>query len=578
MKVEDADFLKIFHNNLVGMIITNEDHIIVDINDHLLNLAELDRKDVIGKTGLELGLLNEEFVKSIWEELFNNVKLLNKEFTFKTKLNKTIHCLFSTEKIEINDTKYWLTTLIDVSKKRRTEKELADVYNRVTDGVVAFDAAWNYTYVNRNAGLMMQRDHLEMIGRNVWIEFPHLVGSDIQRAYFSAMEKQEMTSLEQYFPPFDIWYLHVIYPSPDAVSVFFKDISFRKRHEQRIEESEHRFRTLTKTAPVGIFETDASGSTTYVNETWKEYTGLSSEEAMGDGWLAAVHIDDRKELAEGWYKKAGSNAESASEYRVISRDGRLRWLSGRAVAVINTEGNITGYIGIVLDVTEQKKYESALQESSLQLRELSRHLQNIREDERMRIAREIHDELGQQLTGLKMDIAWLMKKAGQEDEAVKVKFDDALELVDSTVRSIRRIATELRPSIIDDLGLNAALEWLVAEFAERLNVDIEYENNFDDKNVSPDIAIGLFRILQESLTNIAKHANATKIAISITNEQGAIRLLTEDNGIGFDTTAKPSQLKFGLLGIKERTYMMKGEYSIYSKPGKGTKIEVSIQA
>jgi len=558
------------------MILTDEEHVIVDVNDHLLELTDMESTDVIGKTGIELGILNETFVKEIWQQLLVNGRVSGQELSFISKNNKIVDVLFSTEKLELENKTCWLTTLVDISKRKETEKELSDVYARITDGVVAFDSNWNYTYMNNSAGVMMERDPVQMIGKNVWIEFPHLAGSDIEQAYFKAMEKQEVITLEQYFAPYDIWYLHMIYPSPNALSVFFKDISSKKINEQKIEESELRFRTLTRNAPVGIFETDAKGLTTYVNETWMQFTGMQFEEALGEGWLNAVHPDDKKKLITGWYNKSEKSETSVSEYRLIDKKGTEIWVNGNAVPVIDDSGTVTGYIGTISNVSSIKKSEQVLQERTEQLKELSTHLQNIREEERMNIAREIHDELGQQLTGLKMDIAWLMKKAGQDDPAVKAKFVDTLSLVDGTVKSIRRIATELRPSIIDDLGLNAALEWLVSEFSERLNIDIQFKNDFDDKNIRPDISIGLFRILQESLTNIAKHANANKVLITVKKIDEAVHLSVADDGVGFDNNGGQRQRSFGLLGIRERTYMLQGEYEIFTEPGEGAKIKVSI--
>lgn len=195
----------------------------------------------------------------------------------------------------------------------------------------------------------------------------------------------------------------------------------------------------------------------------------------------------------------------------------------------------------------------------------------------MKIAHEIHDELGQQLTGLKMDMAWLKRRLKPaEDVLIDNKFDDAIMLIEATIRSIRRIVTELRPSVIDDLGLNAALEWQSNDFAGRAGIKIKYKNTFDDLNADSTISIGLFRILQESLTNIAKHAKAKKVIVDISKEKDILQLTVEDNGIGFDTGIKETGLSFGLLGIKERTYMMKGDCSIQSQPGKGTKITVRI--
>jgi signal transduction histidine kinase len=234
------------------------------------------------------------------------------------------------------------------------------------------------------------------------------------------------------------------------------------------------------------------------------------------------------------------------------------------------------FCAFIRNITERRQAESSLKQSSEQLRELSRHLQKVREEERLRIAREIHDELGQQLTGLKMDVAWLMRKTVQDDPVIKDKFDEALSLVDKAVQSIRRISTELRPSVIDDLGLNAALEWQVEEIGRRMDVEIEYKNSFNDSNIHPDISIGIFRIMQESLTNIVKHAAAHKININISQAGNAIRLIVEDDGIGFDTNAKQDQLTFGLIGIKERTSMLQGECAIYSEPNTGTRVEVSI--
>ncbi len=701
----DAAFLTVFNNSLVGMLVTGEDHLIKIINDHLLKLAELDRKDVIGKTGLQLGLLNETFVKSIWHEFTQTEKLQNRELTFKTKSNNTVECLFSTEKIILNNTAYRLTTIIDITERKKTQNELADIYERVSDGFVAIDRNWNYKYINKQASEVLGKHPNDLVGKHVWTEYPREADNPVVVAYHQAMNMQEMVVAEAYSENFKRWFQHLIYPSADGISIIFRDISKHKEAEKRLQESELRFKTLTSTAPVGIFETKANGSTTYVNETWLQYTGMHFEEAMGDGWLDAVHPDDRDWLQKGWHSKTQIQSESFSEYRLIDKQGKQRWVNGRAVPVFSDTGAVSGYIGIILDVTERKtseerivnseeskrlilnsaldaivivdsiskitfwnpqaekifgwaadevigktlmetiipaeyekahrqgmqhylqagegpilnrlievsacnkaglmfpielsilpveqetgrsfcafirniterkQAESSLKESSEQLRELSRHLQKVREEERTKIAREIHDELGQQLTGLKMDIAWLMKKSGMDNPDIKNKFADTLSLVDKTVRSIRRIATELRPSIIDDLGLNASLEWQVAEFGKRMDSEIKYKNSFDDTNINPDISIGLFRILQESLTNIAKHSAAKKIKINIGQINDAVQLTVEDDGVGFDTTAKKDQLTFGLMGIKERTSMLHGECTVFSKPATGTKIEVII--
>ncbi|MFM6925021.1 MAG: PAS domain S-box protein [Ferruginibacter sp.] len=701
----DSDFLRIFHNNLVGMVLTDEQHLITDINENLLALIGLTKEHVIGKTALAAGVLNEDNIKHMWQQLAEKGELINAELAFKTIQNKPLTVLLSTEKILVNGSVHWLTSVVDISERKKTERALSEMYERVSDGFIAIDRNWNYKYVNKRAGELLGKDPAYLIGKHMWTEFPQQETNPFYKAYYQAMESQEMLTVEEYVEAYGRWFQNLVYPAADGLSVFFRDITDAKENEKRIAESEIRFKTLTRTAPVGIFETDANGLTTYVNETWMQYSGMRFEEAMGNGWLNAVHPDDRDWLQKSWYSKTEMKSESFSEYRIVDKEGKIRWLNGRAVPVFNNEGLVSGYIGITLDVTEKKiseqriinseeskrlilnsaldaiiivdsaskiifwnpqaenifgwkadevigkslvetiipaeykdahqrgmqhylqtgegpilnrlievtacdkagilfpielsilpveqetgrsfcafirniterkQAESSLKESSKQLRELSRHLQRVREEERLRIAREIHDELGQQLTGLKMDIAWLMRKTGQEDAVIKDKFDNALLLVDNTVRSIRRISTELRPSVLDDLGLNAALEWQVGELGRRMVVEIEYGNSFDDTNIHPDISIGIFRILQESLTNIVRHASAKKVKVNIAQQDHTIRLTIEDDGIGFDTQAKKDQLTFGLIGIKERTSMLQGECAIYSQPGLGTRIEVCI--
>jgi PAS domain S-box-containing protein len=473
MKGAEEFFFKFFHNNLVGMILTDADHRIVDINDYLLLLADLPREDAIGKTGLELGILSEDFVQRIWQQMSETGKLSNIEHTLVSKKGKNITILFSTERIETDAGEYWLSTIIDFSTKKEAEIKIAN--------------------------------------------------------------------------------------------------------------SELRFRTLAKAAPVGIFETDANGNTTYVNEAWMEYSGLSYDEAMNNEWMNMIHPEDREMQVSAWYDKTKKGEASFSEYRIINKAGQVRWVNGGAIPIGNSEGVITGYIGTLSDVTNikqalelLKRSHEILNERTQQLHELSSYLQQVREDERLKIAREIHDELGQQLTGLKMDLSWLKRKIHHGEEAVNNKFDDALSLIAEAVSSIRHMVTKLRPSILDDLGLNAAFEWQVEEFSKRLHIRIGYQNDFDDTAIDPNIAIGLFRILQESLTNIARHANANKILISIEKLENRVCLTIQDDGVGFDPAAKKTGHTFGLLGIKERTYMLKGDCQINSKPGNGTTISVQI--
>jgi PAS domain S-box-containing protein len=355
-----------------------------------------------------------------------------------------------------------------------------------------------------------------------------------------------------------------------------RDITERKKTAEALSNNELRFRTLTSNAPVGIFQTDAAGKTIYVNETWLEYTGLSFDEAMGDGWNTTLHPDDREAQLKQWEEKSKKGLESSSEFRLVDKKGKIRWVIGKATPLFNKNNQISGYIGTLSDISESKKSESEILSMNEQLRLLSERQQNIREEERTHIAREIHDELGQQLTVMKMDVSWLNKKLGANDEIVGKKTLELSKILDETVKTVRRIASELRPSLLDDLGLVAAIEWHLNEFEKRSGIKAELKK-VRIEPLLPDAArTGLFRIVQESLTNVARHAKASKVTVSLQQKKELLVLKIEDDGVGFSKEKIAVKKTLGILGMKERTSVMGGTYEIVSVPGKGTTVCVTV--
>jgi signal transduction histidine kinase len=227
---------------------------------------------------------------------------------------------------------------------------------------------------------------------------------------------------------------------------------------------------------------------------------------------------------------------------------------------------------------ERKRAEEKMQQMNEELRSLSAHLLNIREEERARIAREIHDELGQQITGLKMDVSWLSKKLSGKDimPIVKDKLSDMSALLDDTVHTVRKIASELRPSLLDDIGLVAALDWQSNEFKKRFDIPVHFTSEREELKIDPAIATGLFRMYQETLTNVARHAHATKVESSLGIDNENIILTIADNGKGFDASNIKNRKTLGLLGMKERAIIIGGILDIKSDPKKGTTVIISV--
>ncbi|HMK03926.1 MAG TPA: PAS domain S-box protein [Ferruginibacter sp.] len=837
--------MKIFHNNLVGMILTDKDHLITDVNDHLLHLTELERKDTIGKTGIELGLMHQSFVEKMWQQMSEQGRLSNIELSITTKKSKKdITILFSTEKIEIDNKLHWLTTIIDISKKKKAEEKISESelrFRTLTStapvGIFETDEKGQTTYVNETwleyTGLSFE----EAMG-DAWMSLIHPEDRDMEvNTWYSKTERAEMShseyriidkngrlrwingkavpviskagritgyigtitdvterklameslrqseetlnraqrisktgsweinastleltwSKEQYrifeledepvenlyeaykrkYHPGDIPKLEAIRKAIEKAEDFTheyriicndgsikyifgigevvldaegkvtgvkgtcQDITEYKKIENEILESHQRMDTLINTIDGIVWEADAvSFKFTFVSKKAEQILGFPVEQWIAEQnfWANHMHPDDRGWAVEYCLRATREKRKHDFEYRMIARDGSVLWLrdivtvitendqpvqlrgimvniterrkaeeaisynasllenvsdailsldaerriiswnkaselmygytkeevlgrripeivvfefpgtnneavfkevlekgnwkgeiyfihpkNGKQLFVLgninllrNREGKITGFIATSKDITDRKMVENALNERTEQLRELSTHLQEVREEERTNIAREIHDELGQQLTGLKMDITWLKKRVKTEDPLIKNKFTESIKLIDASVKTIRRIVTELRPSIIDDLGLNAALEWHVVDFGKKLGIVIQYVNDFDDEHIKPAISIGLFRILQESLTNIAKHAKAKNVTINIGQVRDSIQLCVQDDGVGFDAGVKQIDKTFGLLGIKERANKMNGDCFIDSSPGAGTKIQVRI--
>ena len=250
-----------------------------------------------------------------------------------------------------------------------------------------------------------------------------------------------------------------------------------------------------------------------------------------------------------------------------------------ARAVRGVDGN-TVVLVVCEDITERKQADDELRGLREHLRALAAHLQSVREEERALIAREIHDELGQVLTGLKMNLLWLDKRLSDLGDVIPRPILEEIvsmsKLIDNSIQTVQEISTELRPGVLDDLGLTAAIEWQAQEFQTQTGIRCRFTSNAEDITLDKVWSTAIFRILQEALTNVARHANATRVNISLREKAGSLILVVRDNGKGITETATFNPKSLGLLGMRERALFLGGEVKIRGTPGKGTKITVRI--
>jgi signal transduction histidine kinase len=237
---------------------------------------------------------------------------------------------------------------------------------------------------------------------------------------------------------------------------------------------------------------------------------------------------------------------------------------------------IKGVIHIVRDITQRKESEENLRKSREKLRNLAAHLHSVREEERKSIAREIHDELAQALTALKMDLFWLNKRLPEDRCSLLEKITSMSGLIDTTISSVQRISSELRPGLLDDLGLKAAIEWQVEEFRNRTGIGCELNIDGEYDALDGDRAITIFRIFQEALTNVMRHAKASRVDISLFEKNGNIHMEINDDGRGVTEKAISDSRAFGLIGMRERAYHWGGKVQIRGTGDKGTSVKVSI--
>jgi len=337
--------------------------------------------------------------------------------------------------------------------------------------------------------------------------------------------------------------------------------------------SEEKYRDLYDNAPDMYHSVDKNGIIIECNETEAKMLGYKKEEIIGKPITYFMTEESKKAQAEFF-----PNIEKYSFIQVerdfIRKDGSVFTASLNVYVEVDEKGNFVKTKTIGRDITYRKQIEEELRKSREALRKLSVYLQNIRENERKEIAKEIHDELGQSLTALKLSLSWIKKRV--EDEFLNKKFDETLTIVNALIKQVQNISNRLRPSLIDYLTLEDAIMWQVKEFERNTsivcNVDIAEHGIKLSKNVS----LTLFRIFQEALTNIARHANATEVDIKMFRSEASILLIIKDNGIGISDEKIKSPESFGLMAMRERAYSINATLDIHRSYEGGTEIIISV--
>ncbi|MBJ6118212.1 response regulator [Pontibacter sp. BT310] len=508
-----------------------------------------------------------------------------------------------------------------IAETNQRNELLENILSSISDAFYHVTPDLEYTYVNNRAIEITGKTREEHIGRKVFDVYPYLADTELYQKIQFALQTMQPVATEHYDKVLDKWFDCRLYPGVNGSSAYFADITDRKLEEQARKETEKRFAEVANAAPVLIWMSGPDKLGDFFNDSWLHFRGRTMEEEKGYGWTEGVHPDDMEILLDTYANAFDAKQVFSIEYRLLNKNGEYRWLLNNGVPRITEDGQLLGYIGACTDITEFKwaaslmsKYNSELEKrvtsrtaalqlanerligkieenkrkkeelvkSHEQLHLLTSHLQDLRENERKLIAREIHDELGQTLSAFKIEIMLLYDRIADSRSKYKQVMLESLggmeQALNASLVSLRKIISQLRPSMSDDLELVYEIQRLAADMEKRTGFFIHVRSEVDNIELPPNLAIEVYRMIQESVTNIIKHAKAENASIEISKENDKFRFLVVDNGIGFDENALDGKQSFGMLGIKERAQHIQAQLNIKSSPGSGTTVELLVDA
>ncbi|WP_347987040.1 PAS domain S-box protein [Methylomonas sp. AM2-LC] len=573
--------------------ILGRESLIYQTNFRGANLLNRERFKIIGQRFINYVISND---RALFKQFLENV------FTAKHKQSLELCLRINEQNIWVNidasiadsSLRTCLVDVTDISERKRIELEkqrLLDILEESADFIGSADLKGKLLYHNRAARCMVGLDEsADLSGMTIADMHPAWAVEQLKEIGFPKLLQQgiwrsDSALLHRDGHEIPVALLLVLHRdgagNPEFTSTIMQDITARKRMEAQLTRQAVELRTLVENSPDAIIRYDNQCRRIFTNPAY-----LSLSEAMTVDVIGKTPMEFWSMLspsAEEYTQRLNTIINTGRldvlEVQRMDNAGQIMYFATYLVPEFDNYGNVTTILSISRDITELKATERHLEESRTQLRALSAQREETREDERKRIAREMHDELGQRLTALRMDIARLRLRFGQDNPELVNQVKEMLLAVDATIQVVRDVAAALRPAVLD-MGIVYALEWLVEDFCKRSGIQCDLHIP-ESKNFALDDShsTAIFRIVQESLTNVAKHSEATKVTVKLVRLESDYLLEITDNGKGFDPYAAHKLGSFGLIGIEERVLMLGGKLTVNTSPGKGVQLCVlfSIQ-
>jgi PAS domain S-box-containing protein len=448
---------------------------------------------------------------------------------------------------------------------RQLPAALVNILESISDVVVVLDSAWRFVYVNRRGLQEARQPRAALIGQSIWEKFPELLGGDIELYYRKAMVEQQPVHFETDGLLKERRYEVHAYPSPESLTVYGRDITDRWLAEEQLRQSKN----FMDNSPAVAFMKNERGEYVYINKVFEQRLKKKPEDVIGrtdfeiwpPGTAQALREADSKAMA------AGKTLEFLET--VPDPDGTDHFW--RAFKFLFQDAAGARYVGgMAVDITEQKRAEAALQEYADRLQALSRRLLEVQEAERRYLARELHDEVGQVLTGLQLSLQTV--RGFLPDEA-RQSVEETQGLLKELAGRVRDLSLRLRPTMLDDLGLLPALLWHLDRLAIQGGVHVIVQQSGLERRFPPEVETAAYRIVQEALTNIDRHAGVHDATLRLWCDQKSLHIEVKDAGKGFEPERVRAEGKSsGLSGMNERAVLLGGRLEVESRPNAGTRI------
>ncbi len=504
--------------------------------------------------------------------------------------------------------------MIDITARKHAEEELeatnrriASILEDITGGFFAVDQDWRFTYVNPTAARLVERSAADLVGKNLWEEVPELVGTVFYEQYHRAMTEHVTVEVEAYYPPFNRWYRGRGYPGRTGISVLFEDIT--EAHEKEVTTLSDILRALNAELNVAaafprvaaglraltqcdrstltFFDPDYDGATVIALSGPRPDVGPGARLLMRDIPAAPTVVAGRPHIVPDLAAELQSpivqkiHADGFRSVVCLPLRGSEKVLGMLTLTWRKLDGGNAGQLPLLNQIadavalaTEKSRLFEEVRAGHERLEALSHRLLEVQEAERQHIARELHDEIGQALTALKLSLA---RMSGAAADGNAGRLSDTRRQVNELLARVRNLALDLRPAMLDDLGLLPALLWLFERYAAQTRVQVSFEHRGLARRFIPEVETAAYRIVQEALTNVARHAHVRQVTVRAWIDPGTLCVQIIDQGSGFDAEAPVNAgVTSGVTGMRERAGLLGGHLTVESAPGKGTRVSAEL--